>query len=91
MDFIGKIEICDNYKAINTSKIAIGEKKRNINTNDVMEYMNAVADIDIHLIDHSNNKSHKRSDSGVQISANGTVNQVISSAAVHSPGIVLQK
>jgi len=53
--------------------------------------MNAVADIDIHLIDHSNNKSHKRNDSGVQISANGTENQVISSAAVHIPGIVLQK
>ena len=35
-------------------------KTRNINTNDVIEYMNAVADTDIHLIDHGNNKSHKR-------------------------------
>jgi len=54
-------------------------------------YMKAVVEIDFHYINHSNNKSHKNSDSRGEISANGTENQVISSAAVHSTGIMLQK
>jgi len=37
-------------------------------------YMKAIGEIDFHYIDHSNNKSHNDSDSGGEISANGTEN-----------------
>jgi len=65
MHFSDKMKIRDNYKAINTYKIAICVKKMKMRTEMTnIGQVKAVVEIDFHYIDHSNNKSHKNSDSG---------------------------